>query len=177
MRERAKAERRERGRIPIPRAILSIALAAAVVLLLIVLATHEGAIGGIQRAYAAVTHGVLRLLGHDTAILGNVVRSSNFGITVVTACTGIFATALFLVAVLVFPTTWRAKLLGGILGIGGIAVVNVVRLVTLYYVGVHWPAALDAVHQLVWQSLLIVFAVSLWLLWAGRIAGRRGAER
>jgi len=177
MTERTKAERTERKRAPTPRMVLSIALAAAVVLLLVLLATHEGAIGVVQRAYATVTHGVLRGLGHDTAILGNVVRSSDFGITVVTACTGIFATALFLVAVLVFPTAWKAKLLGGILGIGGIAVVNVIRLVTLYYVGVHWPAALDAVHQLVWQSLLILSAVALWLLWAGRIAERRGAER
>ena len=159
-----------------PNAVLSVLLAAAVVCLLVVLTTHDGAVTVVQRAYAGVASGVLRLLGHDTAVLGNVVGSSRFGIAVVTACTGLFATTLFLVAVLVFPASWGAKALGGAIGIGGIAVVNVIRLVSLYFVGVHWPAVLDVVHQLVWQSLLIVFAISLWLVWAGRIAGRRRAE-
>jgi len=48
--------------------------------------------------------------------------------------------------------------------------------VSLYYVGVHWPGVLDSVHLLVWQSLLIVVAVALWLLWAGGITRRRGRE-
>jgi len=131
----------------------------------------------VQRAYATVTNGALRLLGHNTVALDNVVKSGQFGITVVTACTGLFATTLFLVAVLLFPTSWGAKALGAAIGVGGIAVINIIRLVSLYFVGVHWPTVLDAVHQLVWQSLLIVFAVSLWLVWAGRIAGSRRAVR
>jgi len=51
--------------------------------------------------------------------------------------------------------------------------VNVVRLASLFYVGIHWPGILDVVHQLVWQSLVIVIAVSLWLLWAGRSASAK----
>jgi len=157
--------------------LLSIAVAAAIVGLLITLAVDERAIGSLQRGYASAANSVLRLLGHPTQIAGNVVGTGDFGITVVTACTGLFTTALYLVAVALFPTTWMRKLAGVGIGICGIAILNIIRLVSLYYVGVHWPAALDVVHQLVWQSLFIAFAIALWLLWAGRAAARRGAAR
>jgi exosortase/archaeosortase family protein len=95
---------------------------------------------------------------------------------VVTACTGLFATGLYLIAVLLFPASWRARLSGCIVGVCVLFVVNVVRLVSLYYVGVHWPSVLDAVHQVVWQSLVIAIVVAMWLLWAGR-ASRRPERR
>lgn len=177
MSKRAERGPRSAGRGSTLQWFLSTAVAAAIVGLLIALAMNEHAMGGLQLAYAAAANSVLHLLGHSTQIAGNVVGTGDFGITVVTACTGLFTTALYLVAVALFPTTWMRKLAGVGLGIGGIAILNVVRLVSLYYVGVHWPSALDVVHQLVWQSLLIAFAVALWLLWAGRAAGRRRVAR
>ncbi|MCK5828109.1 hypothetical protein KAH43_06235, partial [Candidatus Bipolaricaulota bacterium] len=79
-------------------------------------------------------------------------------------------TGLFLIAVVALPARWTAKLIGVGIGIGGIFLVNIVRLVSLYFIGVHWPTFLDQAHQLIWQSLLIVIAVALWLFWAGRWA-------
>jgi len=146
---------------------LTVAGAAA---LLIWLAGHETAMGAIQRVLAQITSGALNLFGHRTVVIGSSVTSAQFGITVVTACTGLFTTGLFLIAVLAYPTGWRSKLIGAAVGVGGIFAINVIRLVSLYYIGVHLPGFLDSAHQLIWQSLLIVFAVALWLLWAGRWA-------
>lgn len=144
--------------------------AACAAVLLILLAGNETAMGGIQRGLASITSGILNLFGHRTVVMGSTVSSDLFGITVVTACTGLFATGLFLIAVIAFPTGWRAKLVGAGLGVAGILFLNIVRLVSLYYIGVHLPGFLDPAHQLIWQSVLIVFAVALWLLWAGRWA-------
>jgi len=148
----------------------SVVTAAAVVCLLVVLLSHDAAMTGVQGAFAFITNGILRLFGEPTMASGNVVRSNAFGVTVVTACTGLFTTALFIIAVLVYPTGWGAKVIGAAVGIGGIFVLNLVRLVSLYYIGLHLPGFLDQAHQLIWQSLLIVFAVTLWLVWAGRWA-------
>jgi len=137
---------------------------------LLLLASHDAAMMHIQRVLAVASSGILNLFGQDTVVVGTTVQSNLFGITVVTACTGLFITGLFLVAVMAFPTRWRSKAIGVGIGIGGIFVVNIVRLVSLYFIGIHWPGFLDAAHQLVWQSLLIVVAVALWLLWAGRWA-------
>ena len=146
-------------------------LAAAGVLAgLILLAGNETVMNGIQRALALVSSGIINLFGQHTVVVGTTVQSNVFGISVVTACTGVFITGLFLIAVVAFPTRWTSKLIGVGIGIGGIFVVNIVRLVSLYFIGVHWPGFLDQAHQLIWQSLLIVIAVALWLLWAGRWA-------
>jgi len=127
---------------------------------------------------AHATDGILRLLGQATTVVGTTVQSSQFGITVVTACTGLFATGIFVIAVAAFPVRWRAKLVGFGIGIVGLFAINLLRLVSLYFIGVHWPRILDAAHLIVWQSLLIALAVALWLLWAGRTSMvRRGGDR
>lgn len=149
---------------------LSAVAAACVVALLIWIGGNDAVMGGVQRGLARVTGGILNLLGHRTVVTGSTVSSEAFGITVVTACTGLFTTGLFLIAVIAFPSGWTSKLIGVGLGVGGIFLLNVVRLVSLYYIGVHLPGLLDPAHQLVWQSVLIVSAVAIWLLWAGRWA-------
>ena len=150
--------------------IPSILAAAGMLVGLIILAGNETAMNGIQRSLALISSGILNLFGQHTVVIGTTVQSSVFGISVVTACTGIFITGLFLIAVVALPVRWTAKLIGAGIGIGGIFLVNIVRLVSLYFIGVNWPGFLDQAHQLIWQSLLIVIAVALWLLWAGRWA-------
>lgn len=122
----------------------------------------------IQRGLAQITGALLNVLGHSVLVHGNTVGTEAFGISVVTACTGIFMTGLYVLAVIAYSCGWLSKLLGVLVGVGGIFLLNVVRLVTLYYVGIHLPQLFDVAHQLVWQSLMIVFVVLLWLLWAGR---------
>ncbi len=149
---------------------ISAVLVASAAALLVWIAGSDSAMAGLQRLLAQITSGILNLFGQQTTVAGSVVSSELFGINVVTACTGLFTTGLFLIAVVAFPTGWRSKLIGAGIGLGGIFLVNVIRLVSLFFIGVHLPGFLDPAHQLVWQSLLIVFAVALWLLWAGRWA-------
>ena len=160
-----------------PRLWISLAGIICVGALLVWLTGSETAMGGIQSLFARITSLVLNLFGSGTVVQGNTVFSEAFGITVVTACTGLFATGLFLMAVIAFPTNWLSKLLGVGIGILGIFTVNIIRLASLYAVGIYWPAILDQVHQLVWQSLLIVFAVALWLIWASRAAAAQNGGR
>jgi exosortase/archaeosortase family protein len=139
--------------------------------------SSDAATGAVRRAFAVSTGVVLRLLGNDVVVRGTDIVSGPFGISVVTACTGLLVTGLYLAAVAAYPASWRARLTGVGLGTAGLFVVNVVRLASLYYVGRYWREALDPIHQLVWQSLVIAIAVALWLVWAGRadVPRRRGA--
>lgn len=148
--------------------IATLAAVAVVAAAWVALLLNGAALGWLQRLFAVATSAVLRLFGCATVVDGTSVVSGQFSISVVTACTGLFATGLYVVAVLLFPAAWRSRLVGCAVGVCVLFVVNVVRLVSLYYVGVHWPYALDVVHQVVWQSLLIATVVAMWLLWAGR---------
>lgn len=144
--------------------------ALGVLIGILCVAGSDRAMSGIQKALAVLSSALLNGLGQHTTVIGTTVQSDIFGISVVTACTGVFITGLFLVAVAAFPARWTGKLVGAGIGIVGIFSVNVIRLVSLYFIGVHWPNILDPAHQLIWQSLLILIAVALWLLWAGRWA-------
>jgi len=147
--------------------LLRLALCACVVGLLLLAANTDGVSSAIQRGFGHIVAGILNLFGEGAAIVGNTVQTERFGITVVTACTGLFLTGIFAAAVILFPTNWRAKTLGLGLGVGGIFLLNVIRLVSLYYIGVYLPTILETAHLLVWQSVLIAAAVILWLVWAG----------
>ena len=160
------ASRRSAG----ARIATSVAGAGAVLGLLIALLGSERATWAIRRVFAVATSALLNALGNATVVRDADILSSSFGISVVTACTGLFVTGLFLAAVAAFPVSWRAKLAGAGIGLAALFAVNVVRLASLYYVGMYWRSALEPIHQLVWQSLVIAFAVSLWLLWAGRVS-------
>ncbi|MGD9675814.1 MAG: archaeosortase/exosortase family protein [Candidatus Bipolaricaulia bacterium] len=137
----------------------------------------DAAMAGVQRAFAVVTSAILGVLGRGTEVHGTSVISEQFGISVVTACTGWFATGLYVLAVLAYPATWKARLVGCVAGSAVLFAVNVVRLVSLYYVGVYWPGSLDVVHQVVWQSLVIAAVVAMWLLWAGWASSERRSRR
>jgi exosortase/archaeosortase family protein len=150
------------------RVAASVAAAAAVLAALLWVLSSDRATAVVRRLFAVATSAVLNVLGNHTVAQGTEILSSEFGISVVTACTGLFVTGLFLAAVAAFPASWRAHLAGAGIGLAGLFVLNVIRLTSLYYVGRYWPSALDVIHQLVWQSLVIAFAVALWLLWAGR---------
>lgn len=126
----------------------------------------------LTRWTARTTAWTLRLLGANGYASGNFVTSSLYSFRIIFECTAIFPIIIFIAAVLTYPCAWSRKLLGVVLGVPALVAINLVRVVSLFYVG-HWfPSAVDALHLLVWQSLMIFCTVALWLLWAGRLAYR-----
>jgi exosortase/archaeosortase family protein len=94
------------------------------------------------------------------------VRSPDFAMTIVRGCDALEPSALFLAAVIAFPVAFRAKLVGALLGVLCMELTNVVRLVSLFYVGVHWPEHFRMIHEEVWQTAFIVISVVYWAIWA-----------
>ena len=135
---------------------------------------HDGVMARYQGGIAAISCRLINIFGGRAAVQGNVIHSSgSFALSVVTACTGLFITGVFIVAVLAFPATFLAKLLGVFSGAAAIFLINIVRLGSLFYVGVHFPDLFEQMHLLIWQSLIIVFALFLWLLWVRMAAHAR----
>jgi exosortase/archaeosortase family protein len=85
---------------------------------------------------------------------------------IVTGCTALIPTAIFIAAVLAYPCRIRDKVLGILFGIVAISAVNLVRTVTLFFIGTSFPGFFETAHFLIWQSLVIVISIGLWLLWA-----------
>jgi len=168
---RSKKSKRIIGRAQVLRIAVFIFLLAGVAAGISVLTSHDAAMSSVQGGIAVVTSHLINLFGAHTHVTGNVINSSGtFALSVVTACTGLFATGVFIVAVLAFPAGFLAKLIGVLFGVGAIFLINLVRLGSLFYIGVHFPDLFDVMHLLIWQSLIIVLALFLWLLWAKVVA-------
>lgn len=129
------------------------------------------------RATAKLTAGALALLGQAGRADGGLVTSTIFSAQIIPECTGVFPTLLLVAAVLAYPCGWRDKLLGIALGVPTMMFINVVRLVTLFYVGYWRPDVFEAAHLVVWQSLMIFFTVAVWLGWAAFWVGRGSEPR
>jgi len=126
---------------------------------------------------ARVSGGVLALLGEDITVSGCDVRSPRFAVTIYNGCNGLITSLIFISGVLAFPASWRSKAVGVVAGLLAIQVINLIRIVALYYTGVFFPSWFDEAHIVVWQSLVILAGVVLWIVWARAASSRQDAGR
>ena len=112
----------------------------------------------------------LRLLGEDATVSGCVLSSPRFAVTIYNGCNGLITSLIFVSGVLAFPASWRAKAVGVIGGLIAIQLINLVRIVSLFYIGIFLPRFFNESHIFVWQSIVILAGVSLWIVWAHRAA-------
>ena len=116
--------------------------------------------------YAAVSAEVLGLLGTQATARDQLIISSEMSLKIVRSCEAMEATALLICAVVAAPVSIRRKLAGIVAGVLVLAVVNVVRIVSLFFIGVHFPSAFEMMHMEVWQAVFVVLSISLWVVWA-----------
>lgn len=115
---------------------------------------------------AAAAAGLLRALGHPATADERVLRSPEASLLIERGCDAVQPSALFLAAVLASPVAFAAKLPGMLLGTAFLMALNLVRIASLFWVRVRWPAAFELLHVDVWQALFIFLAVLLWGAWA-----------
>ncbi len=117
---------------------------------------------------ARATAFFLNLLGCGVQVSGHSITSSSFAVDVGTGCTAFIPISLFICAVLAYPGKLKYKLWGITLGIFCLYAVNLVRTVSLFLIGSHFGSFFDAAHLLLWQPMVILAAVVLWLFWVRR---------
>lgn len=119
----------------------------------------------------AVVSGVaLDVIGQDVTRTGTQIRSDRFHVNIRNGCNGVETMLIFCSAVLAFPAPWRARALGLGLGLIAIQLVNLLRVVALFLTGVYFPKLFDTSHTVIWQTVVILFGVLLWIFWADRFA-------
>jgi exosortase/archaeosortase family protein len=115
---------------------------------------------------ARVASALLRLIGEDAVAAGRTISSARFSVRIWAGCDALEPFGLYAAAVLASPVPVLLRL-GGLLGGAAILfVINQVRIVSIFLVGVHSPAAFETVHLDVWQTAFVFVVVILWLLWA-----------
>jgi exosortase/archaeosortase family protein len=108
---------------------------------------------------------ILSTIGQEAAAYGNLVRGPDCRFEIVGECTAVFPIVLLISAILAFPSSYRAKWVGLLVFVPTALAANQLRLVTLWFVQRHAADAFDVIHIYVWQPLMVVIVVALFVLW------------
>lgn len=120
---------------------------------------------GLRSFIASATGSILGLFYSNIQVVGTNISSPDFSMVIITACTGLVAMAIFTAAVLAYPSSIGKKAEGIAIGMVGLFIFNLVRMVGLFVVGSYLPGLFNTAHYLVGQSLMILLAIGLWLFW------------
>lgn len=162
------------------KASLRYALVLAVVAVVLWLVFRDEVMGAVlvfwRIGVAKATLALIHWAGMEaTREASAIYHPSGFAYEISRGCTGFVPAALLATAVAAYPATGRRKLAGLLLGVPLLLGVNLTRLVHLYYLGVHQPQWFETAHRVVWEGIIVLTVLGLWLawtMWADRGSGR-----
>jgi exosortase H (IPTLxxWG-CTERM-specific) len=127
-------------------------------------------------AIAEVSVWIVQVFDDNVIAAGNVIRDgeSGFGVRIERGCNGLEAVIILFSAIFAFPAPLRSKLIGFAIGFFAIQALNLVRIISLFYLGQWNYVAFEWFHLYLWQALIILDALVVWLIWL-RTLPRAGA--
>lgn len=116
---------------------------------------------------ARICVALVTLFDSTAAAAGKVLWNTvtGFGVSIEPGCNGIEACIVLFAAVLAFPSTWRHKLVGLVAGFVAVQALNVVRVISLFYLGQWNTDVFKFAHEFLWQALIMLDVLIVWLLW------------
>jgi len=137
---------------------------------------------------ADVSVWIIQVFDDNVMSFSNVIRdkTTGFGVRIERGCNGVEALIILFAAIFAFPAPIKHKLIGFAIGFFAIQGLNLVRIVSLFYLGQWNQVAFEWFHLYLWQALIILDALVVWLVWLRtlpqararrqREAEERGAE-
>ncbi len=123
---------------------------------------------------AVISGWIIELFGREIVTYGVIIHDvrTGFGVEIAAGCNGVEAMILLTAAVLAFPAPAWYKLIGVLAGIIGIQALNLVRIVSLFYLGMWNETAFEWAHLYIWQALIMLDALLIWLVWIRQMPRR-----
>ncbi len=128
-------------------------------------------------AVASISAWLVTLFDPAVMASGKILRSTSngFAVAIEAGCNGVEASIVLVAAVLAFPAPWRNKLIGVAAGIVAVQGLNIVRVISLFYIGQWNMRAFEWAHLYVWQALIMLDVLIVWLIWVRTLPGTPGA--
>jgi len=116
---------------------------------------------------AAISSWLVRVFDPGVTAIGTILRSdrSDFAVSIEAGCNGVEATIVLIAAMLAFPAPWRNRLVGLAAGIVAVQGLNVIRVISLFYLGQWDRQWFEWAHLYVWQALIMLDVLVVWLIW------------
>jgi len=87
-------------------------------------------------------------------------------------CEGVEVMAILAAALLAYPMQWRHRWAGIAAGIVFVYLLNIVRIVSLFYIATYRPDLFDHAHATLWQTAVILGAAAFFFIWVDQVATR-----
>lgn len=91
--------------------------------------------------------------------------TTGFGVSIEPGCNGVEACIVLIAAIVAYPSQWRHKLTGMVWGFLAVQGLNVVRVISLFYLGQWSTPVFNFAHEYLWQALIMLDVLIVWLLW------------
>ncbi|HUP45827.1 MAG TPA: exosortase H [Thermoanaerobaculia bacterium] len=156
-----------------PRVIFVAKFGLAIIVLYVIVAlnpVNDRVIVPFTEIVARSAAALLRVVDSGIQSTGTVISSPTFAIDVRNGCNGIEAMILVCAAIFAFPATLRSRVVGLLAASVAIQILNVVRLGSLFWLGANHRRFFDLFHVAVWQSLIILAAITMFILWSWKFA-------
>jgi exosortase H (IPTLxxWG-CTERM-specific) len=118
-------------------------------------------------ALVRVSAGLIALADPHVATAGKILQSTTngFAVSIEAGCNGIEAALILVAAILAFPASAKARVAGIVAGLFAVQVLNVLRVVSLFYLGQWSASAFEWAHLYLWQALIMLDVLVVWLVW------------
>jgi len=91
-------------------------------------------------------------------------------VSIEAGCNGVEAAIILIAGMLAFPSSLKLKLAGIVIGIVAVQGVNLLRIISLFYLGQWNYQAFEFAHLYLWQALIMLDVLVVWLLWIRAVA-------
>lgn len=90
---------------------------------------------------------------------------TGFAVSIEAGCNGVEATIVLIAAVVAFPATWRQRLAAITLGFLAVQAMNILRIISLFYLG-DWDLDIFSwVHLYLWPTLIMLDVLVVFILY------------
>lgn len=116
---------------------------------------------------ARISAALVTLFDPRVAATGKILQrtTNGFAVSIEAGCNGIEAAIVLIAAMLAFPAPWKHRVIGILAGLAAVQALNVVRVISLFYLG-QWDAkAFEWAHLYLWQALIMLDVLIVWLVW------------
>ena len=127
--------------------------------------TREYAIGPFTYGITSLSGWLIQLFGGDVVIQGNILKIPNFAVQVLDMCNGVEATIFLWAALIAFPAPVLYKIKGIIIGTLTVHILNIIRIISLLYLGAYKPEWFHWVHWYLWDGLIMLDILIVFLAW------------
>lgn len=116
---------------------------------------------------AWISVNLIELFDDGVESMGKVIRDldSGFAVSIEAGCNGVEALIILFAAIFAFPAPLKYKLVGFAIGFIAIQSLNLVRIISLFYLGQWNMTWFNWFHLYLWQALIILDALVVWLIW------------